>query len=437
MAKGLGFLQELFNSLFGGGDPESEKKRQLRSISKNLSKTKYHFYKFSSHEAEPGLAKYFYEIYRLVSPAQTLFQSTNPAALKNVVIDVFLSDKQRKTIEEIDDKNIDELSRVAPLNEIEERLKKDMGIISTEFDTEKGALIDDTYNKLLMFKNFCSYDYYFLLRKFDSTLREHDFSATPAFQSIVGNYIADDLKNFISVAWALPFDDDWAPMFQLLKQTRSVEPLAPAAWKKIISRLKVLKATHALEMVIQLITENPSYEEKPLESDEHIVEPFLSQLQTQINTSLKKIQDRQTLSKVDSLLGQIFVGAQVSPLKNYTAENSLQFEKKNLGTYQYATPLSYLKAFLLDYTKKEIRDMSDILLIRGKWATPTLSKPMSDAYNKLLEISNQVIEFDDSLAEDVDIGLKLKTMLPRTDRDKDIANICNVFVTICARKHRL
>jgi len=81
-----------------------------------------------------------------------------------------------------------------------------------------------------MFKNFCSYDYYFLLRKFDSTLREHDFSATPAFQSIVGNYIADDLKNFISVAWALPFDDDWAPMFQLLKQTRSVEPLAPAAW---------------------------------------------------------------------------------------------------------------------------------------------------------------------------------------------------------------
>ena len=80
------------------------------------------------------------------------------------------------------------------------------------------------------------------------------------------------------------------------------------------------------------------------------------------------------------------------------------------------------------YSFGSLNLMSDILLIRGKWATPTLSKPMSDAYNKLLEISNQVIEFDDSLAEDVDIGLKLKTMLPRTDRDKDIANICHTII---------
>ena len=44
------FFTKLFESLFGSNDPEVEKKRRLKSIAKDLSKSKYHFYKASSDE---------------------------------------------------------------------------------------------------------------------------------------------------------------------------------------------------------------------------------------------------------------------------------------------------------------------------------------------------------------------------------------------------
>jgi hypothetical protein len=423
MAKGLGFFQQLFASLFGGNDPEAEKKRLLRSISKELSKTKYHFYKYGSNEVEPALPKYVYEIYKQLASAQTMFQTTNPTAIKNVVISSLLTEKQNATLEEMTEENIEVLSHTMGVKELSDKMQRDIDLVISEFENGNSEKIDDIYNKIILFKNFCTYDFYFLLRKFDSGLREHEFGVTPSFQTLNGTYVCDDLKNFIAVAWALPFDDDWSSMFQLLKQVKGVEPVSPNIWKKMLSKLKLLRNSRALEMMIQLISSDPSYSEQPVTSNEHIVEPYITQLENQVKGAIKKIEEKQTLSKVDNLLSQIFGNEQPAHLKNYTESASAQFEKKNLGSFIYTAPLGYLKAFLLDYTKKDLRELSDILLVRGKWATAQLSAPMSDAYNKLLELSLKITAFDDSLSEDVDVGLKLKTLLPRTERDRESANI--------------
>ena len=82
------FLSNIFSSLFGGNDPEAQRKRVLKGIAKNLSKTKHSFFKFSSHEAEPALAKFFYDIYKAISNAQVIFQEeginlTSCCSLKN------------------------------------------------------------------------------------------------------------------------------------------------------------------------------------------------------------------------------------------------------------------------------------------------------------------------------------------------------------------
>lgn len=428
MAKGLGFFQQLFSSLFGGGDPEMEKKRLLKSIAKSLSKSKYHFYKINSHEVEPSLAKYFYEIYKAVSPAQLMFQTTTPNAMKNVVIDSLLTEKQKAVLEEMTEASIDSLSQSASVKEIEEKMSKDLDFIVSEFDSGLSEKIDKVYTKLIEFKNFCSYDFYFMLKKFDSSLRERNFTATPRFQSITGTYIIDDLKNFIDASWALSFNDDWTSMFQLLKSMKSVEPVTLSTWKKILNKIKLLKDSHALEMCIQLISEDPVYTQNVQPVSEHIVDSFLTQTENQIKSAVKKIKDKQTSSKVDSLLKQVFGDEVVPPLKNYSITASSQFENKNLGGYIYAAPLSYLKSFLLEFVKKDIRELSDLLLIRGKWVTAELSTQMSEAYNDLLAISNKISSFDDSLAEDVDIGLKLKTHLPRADRDREASNIIHTIL---------
>ena len=91
--------------------------------------------------------------------------------------------------------------------------------------------------------------------------------------------------------------------------------------------------------------------------------------------------------------------------------------------------MGYLKSFLIEYVKKDLRALSDLILIRGKWVAPELSIQTSNAYNDLLVISNKISSFDDSMAEDVDIGLKLKTHLPRADRDKEVANIIHTILS--------
>lgn len=417
------FFSKLFESLFASNDPEAQKKRMLKSIARDLSKTKFHFYKASSHEVLPALGKFFYEIYKVIAPAQIMFQSTSLPAFKSATVDAMLSPKQRELLATITEEAITEMAKTKPIKEVAELVSENAHNFSLEFEAGKRTQIDELFNRLNQFRNFCSYDFYFTLKKFDNTIRERNFDMMPHFNTINGTYIAEDLKNFISVAWALPFDNNWDNMFKLLKAIKGVEPITANVWKKVMTRLRAVKDQHVLELMVKHITEQPDYNETPKSESVSIVDAYVSQITKTAETTVKSIQDKQTHSKVDSLLSQIFGDTPVQPLKYYNETNSGQFERKSLGSYKFHEPLSYLKQFLLDYGKKDIRELSDILLVRGSWPNAMMAKPMSEAYHQLLSLSDKITEFDSRLAETVDYGLKFKTLMPRADRDKEARNI--------------
>ena len=62
---------------------------------------------------------------------------------------------------------------------------------------------------------------------------------------------------------------------------------------------------------------------------------------------------------------------------------------------------------------------------------------MSDAFHKLIDLSAEIIKLDDSCNESVDLGLKMKTHLPRADRDKEskgiIISTLNIINTQAAK----
>lgn len=417
------FFQNLIDSLFGGNDPEAAKKRQLKSIWKTLSKSKYHFYKNSAHEVDPAFAKYFYEIYKVISPAQLMFQNSTPAALKKIVLDVSMTKEQREAYDLLSESAITEQSKKIGIKELSEKTKQTLEGLLSQFDNSTIAKIDNLYTKLMLLSNFCQYDFYFLLKKFDGNVKEHNFSYTPNFRPITGTYVAEDIKNFIAVAWCIPFEADWEDVFKLLRAVKGVEPITLAVWKKVMARLRQLRERRVLEMMVQLITEEPNWREVPKSEDFRIVDDFISETRKQVETTLANLKARQTAGKIDSLLSQVFSG-DVEPLKNYNTANSAVFERKDYDGYLYAEPLSYLKQFLLDYTKKEIRELSDILLVRGDWANQQLATPMSDAYHQLLEVSEKIAALDARMSEDGgELGYKLKNLLPRAERDKEAKGI--------------
>ena len=126
------FFQSLFSNLFKSSNPEAEKKRKLKAIAKTFSKTKYHnFYRASTIEVLPPFAKLFYDIYKLVSPAQAIFKSNqNPNLYKAQVVNYSLSEKQVALLEHFDQQKILEMARTVPLQQLSSKLDEEFSIFS-------------------------------------------------------------------------------------------------------------------------------------------------------------------------------------------------------------------------------------------------------------------------------------------------------------------
>lgn len=427
--RGVNFFQNLFASLFGSKDPEAEKKRRLKEIAKSLSKSHYHFYKAGSSEVLPAFAKFIYEIYKTIAPAQAMFQNVQSQnAFKNFVIDYSLSDNQRKIEEELTEEAIIAKSKTIPVQQLSQQIKESLDLFEGEFGTDKINMAEQLYRELMYFKDFCTYDFYFMLKKFDSNLIEKQFAGTPRFDKINGEYIADDLKDFISVAWNVTEKVDWNPLMKLLKDMKGVEPVSPGVWKKIVARLQAVRQSGAFEMMVQLMTKDPDY--TPIISDipVNIVEPFLDKFKLEAAATMHKLESAEKSTKINDILAKLFGTSVVLYLKNYTEQNSETLVKKHVRGYIYYEPLSYLKGFLLEFVKKDIREYCELILIRGKWTSTPLSAPMSNAYNDLLAASEGITTFDQELAEEGAVGIKIKTLLPRILHDADAKGVINRLI---------
>ncbi|MBR1714818.1 MAG: hypothetical protein IJ717_07750 [Treponema sp.] len=427
------FLQKIFDALFNKSDPEVIKRKKLKQIAKNLSKTKFKFYKSSTDQILPAFAKFFYEVYKVISPCQYAFNNQqNPNAYKMMVIEYLLSENQKKVLDELSEESIKTFSASLSVEQLKQKVKDHMKVIVSEIDKKKIEEIDNLYTKLLAFKQFCSFDFYFLLKKFDSSLTEGDFSKAPKFNTVDASYLADDLQNFMSIAWGLPLDEEWDDLMKMYKATRGAEPLKPTTWNKIVNRLKQLRSAGTFEMMAQLIMKDPLFEVKVESKKENIAESYIEKIKTQAQLAIRKLEAEMKNSKIDSIAAQIFKTTSISSTKFYTEAASENFVKKGLTGYMYAKPLNYMKAFLVEFVKKEVREYADLVLIRGKWTTQELSQQMSNAYNSIMEHSTAIIEFDGKFNEnDGMYGQKLKNLLPKIDRDKESKNVAITTLRDC------
>lgn len=423
----------MLSSFFNKNDPEAEKKKQLKSIAKSLSKQRFKFYKPGSDQALPAFGKFFFDIYKAILNSQIMFNNMpNPNYYKNLVVDVSLSENQKKLIEQLSEEAILTESRSMDFKQLQLKVKSDLEAFEGEFDQQKIQSIDAAYTMLMSFRSFCTFDYYFILKKFDSTIRENDTSRTPKFNAIDASYIADDLKDFLTILWSMPLEKDWSRMLAILKAGRGVEPIKPQLWNKLVKLLIQVKNSNVIEMIIQLTTKEPKYMVQAEIKNEQIVDTYISNVKKQATEAIRKMESEQRNSKIDSLISQIFSTTSVRGVKYYTEENSGGLTRKGFDGFIYARPLGYLKAFLIEYVKRDVREFADLVLVRGKWSTTQLSAEMSNAYNYLLEYSDKITDFDEKLSEEKgELGTKIKTLLPRSDRDKEAANIIRTTLRDC------
>lgn len=426
-----GFLQNIFASFFKNSSPEAEKKRKLKQIAKNISKTKFHnFYKPGSTEMLAPFGKLIYDIYKAVAQAQTMFKNTqNPAIFNRQIINYSLSDNQLALLDEFDEKNILDKTKQTSVQQVQKEIEQKIQIFRNEFDSAMATKAENLSKAFSLFKDFCNFDYYMILKKYDASYKEYSFDAAPKLDKINAEYILDDLKDFLAVAYAITDDSIvWTDLFEMFKATQGRELISAGTWRKIVARMKSIQVSRTLDLVIQHISQDPSYVTEVKISSPSILEPFIDKIENDTRNLLNKIEADQKTSKSNAICMQIFGTADPQSMKNYVPSFNSVLDKKGLNLLEYAEPLNYLKVFLLEFVKTNIREFYDVVVIRGQWDA-SLSAPMSNAYQELLKTSDEITRFDDNFAEDGTFGQKIKTLLPKTAHDAGAENIINRVVS--------
>ena len=425
------FFQSLLDSLFNRSSPEAEKKKKLKNIAKNFSKSKFHaFYRPTTGEMTGSFGKLMFDLYKIISPAQTMFANApNPAIFNRQLINYVMSENQIALLEEFDEENILEKAKKMPFNQLKKEIEEKLQIFLNEFDGSRVTKAENLSKAFSYFKDFCTYDYYVVLRKYDSSFQEYGFDSTPRLEKVNAEYVIEDLKDFLSVAYLITDESiAWSDLFEMFKATQNREIVSFANWKKIVARIRAIQLSHSLDMVIQHASEDPAYMTDVNSTVPSIIEPFMDKIEADTHALLNRIQAQQKESKASSICVQIFGTADPQSMKNYIPSFNAVLEKKDLTLLEYAEPLNYLKTFLIEFVKKTIREYYEVVVIRGQWDS-TLSAPMSNAYQELLKMSDDISQFDESFAEEGLMGSKIKTLLPKTAHDAGAENIINRVVS--------
>lgn len=419
----FGFLHRILSMFAGSDDPEREKRRLMKQLGKELSRQKNKFYKPRTTQALPNLAKFFHEIYKVVGPAQSLLSGADEsAALRTILIESQHTEEQSRLRNEFDEKVIRERAAGMDAKKLTSHVKDAMVTYFSGFDAATVKRINDTFSLLQLLLSFVKYDYYFVLRKFDSGIQEGNFSYNPRFDSINAEYVSDDIKDFLEVALVMPKDADWDTVFDVLREYKGVEVFDRAAWKRALGQLVAVLRSGILVKIVQHVDGQPSWTVDVQPVRKHIVESYLNLLKTQVEATMQKLSRERRGQKVEQLVKAIFGTAAVQRTKFYTDAANMVFTKKMIAGFLHVEPVNYLKAFLLDYFKGEVRMViSDLFIVRGQWSDNILSQQLSDSYYAIMNVAQQIVEFDDSLGEEGELGMKLKKASGRV-MEKDPAS---------------
>jgi len=233
----------------------------------------------------------------------------------------------------------------------------------------------------------------------------------------------------MEVSANVEIEQDWKAPLAVLKQYKEgMDVVNVDQWGKVIRLLRDVSRTRILELVIQHITADPLWQSISRPPNERVADAFLDAKRSEIDKALDKIQNDKRSAQIQQLAKAIFGTAEIERLEHYNSASNEIFLKKNFDGFTKLAGLNYLKAFFLDYFKKEIHELCDLILIRGQWTSNVLSQQMSDSFHDLSEMTEKLAAFDQRLSDDGEDGSRLRVCLGKVDRDKGQAKYIRIIL---------
>ena len=417
----LDFLGKLLFLLSGSQDPEAIKRRQLRQLAREIAVNRYgRFYHPKTREISGGMGKFFYELYKIAAPAQLFLRNAvKSALLKQIVVEAFLGKDVEAVKERLSGASIAERAQSLDPRELTRSFDEDMIAFAAAFDSERVKAIDCCYNQILSMTRFVTFDFFALLKKFDPRIIERNFTRPPRFVNVPGTRLVDELGDFLETLVEMDPGSDWKTILKILQTYRNgADVVNFEQWNRLQALLSDVRVSGILELMIRHIENKPAWRLRSKPLTVSIAEKYLETKQAELRAVLNTVISAQAKARRDELVNAVFGGAEISGTQYYTEAAGEPFRARNLGGFRYAAAVHYLLAFLQQVFRPGLRDLCDLLLIRGKWIHHEISRETSEQAHLLTALADKAAAFDADFLEQGRYGFRLRVSMPKMERDQ-------------------
>ena len=404
----------------GGSQDERDRRRLLKAIGRQLRKSSSGLISPKADRVQPALGKLFHRLYTALGPAQELLRSAESSqALKSIVIEHGMTETAREIAARLSPEALQQ--RFAESGaELISQTQADLKTLAKEFPTDKVTAITANAYQLERLLDVINFDFYFLLKKLDSRFPEQDYVYQPHFLPTPAADVSEDLQDFLELLMHLDTEANWEDVLDILKAYKGgSDVIQRSAFHRTLAMLTKIKRNRTLLMMVQLLENNPFYKPGVTNPERRsAVQDYVGRIKTQAELTLTRLTREKRGQQVEKLIAAVFEKALVPTLEHYTEKNNLLFSKRQITGYTHVAQLTYLRAFVLGFVTHEVEDLVDLLLVTGKWSDNNNSRTLSDAYQTLAVLLEEIAEFDESIGDDGARGSQLRTILVKCDRAK-------------------
>ncbi|MDR3173973.1 MAG: DUF5312 domain-containing protein, partial [Treponema sp.] len=426
----LKFFARLF-SFFHPGKDDDNRRRLLKRLAKDIHGSRNAaFYRPGSSEVQPAMAKFFYDLYKSLSHAQVFLQNAAKSPqLKQITVETFLDMKYLDARQRLNADYLKEQAKTTSIIEVSHLLREDLTILSSAFDADFTSKVDMCYNQILSLIHLAGFDYFFFLRKFDSNILERNFNTVPRFKPAQGLVILEDIKDFLDVLYLVPVEADWTLVLQILKTYKNnTDVVKEDEWALILNRLRELRRSSILELMIRHISQDPRYKFNIPVGSEHIAAAYLEERRQEVEDAFSGFLYSQKQGQINTLARELFGDPDIRRLQHYTEKENETFSLVGLKGFIYTQGLNYLKVFLVDFFQQDMQALCELLLIRGHWGSFEQSREMSETFHMLLDNTNQLLTLEQSLGENGEEGARLRSILLKSARNQSLLRQLNSMI---------
>jgi hypothetical protein len=424
-------LMDKVFSFFSGEGMTDEKQNMLKGIAKELNQSKYaKFFRIRTEEADPSMLSFLFSVYKTIYPIKLFMKDEQKMAkLRHLTVDSCIDPNIKETIKRLDPTYLEAKLKIMNGEDVIAAIQADVNLLTSQFDQTHRTTVNHRYELASALNQLVNYNFPGFFKKFDPHFADGSFLVEPKFPAIKTILIIDQMGDFLTATHALKPEEDWNGLLKILKECEGHDMVIPEQFNNMLKTLREIHTTKIIELMIQYTIRNPVWQFKHTVINETIGDIWLEAKKNEAFTFITRINNAKKASQINALTKQVFETSDFIRLENYNIQISENYRRRNLDYFIYAEGINFLKTFMDDFIDREIKELCDILLIRGQWTNNSMSREMSEALHTVIDTSAAIADLDVVMSEDGADGSRLRAAMLRIDRDPTQARYINSIVT--------